>query len=179
LWRAWWLEKRREEIEGYRQNRMKSGELIYRTREGGRSNIIILFSKFEEGMLRYVTVKGAAEDRPAGANSNQKPINSPDFLVSSAGPSGDTPTVFIPRRCGTVEMMISDSLPVIHPPDEFVDLACIPFPSPPNLFLPAPPQPRPTWNILILRRPVVNPLHPHLPRCPPSAHLCEVVGPLD
>ena len=41
---------------------MKSGELIYRNRRGGGSNIIILFSKFEEGKLRYVTVKGAAEE---------------------------------------------------------------------------------------------------------------------
>lgn len=77
--------ERGEEIEGYRQDRMKSGELIYRTGRGGRSNIIILFSKFEEGKLRYVTVKGAAEDRPPDANSNQMPINSPDFLVFSAG----------------------------------------------------------------------------------------------
>lgn len=61
---------------------MKSGELIYRTGRGGRSNIIILFSEFEEGELRYVTVKRAAEDRPADANSNQYPLNSPIFWFS-------------------------------------------------------------------------------------------------
>lgn len=58
--------------------------------------------------------------------------------------SGDILTVFIPCRCETVEMMISDSLPVTHPPDQFVDLSPAFHSHPPKpfcSFLPAPTPP--------------------------------------
>ena len=76
--------------------------------------------------------------------------------------SGGIPTVFIPRRCGTVEMMISDSLPVIRPPDRFVDLSPAFHSRLPVLsVLFSPPQLRPAWNILIACQPVTSPLRLH------------------